>query len=107
LLLKQAILFGVLIDRPRESCAKARLVRAAIRVMDGVGVSQDLSVITVVILQHHLQGDICFARQAVLGVFMRPFAAEGNDLWMQWLLSFGELFHELLDAIFVKIGLAL
>ena len=76
-------------------------LRAAVGVMDRVGVAQHLRAVAVVVLQHDVRDDVGLARRPVLNVFIGPFAGQGDDFGMQHLLALAELLDELLDAVLI------
>ena len=88
----------VLVDCARHRAAEAGQMRAAVGIVDRVGVAQHLVVVAVVILQHNLDVDLDFlVVELLLG-----FLAERDHLGMQRLLAFVELLDELLHAVLVK-----
>ena len=80
LLLEKIILSGVLIYRAGQCRAKAGLVRTAVRIMHRVGIGQNLRIVTVVVLQDNVEGDIRFAGRSILRILMGPPSAQSNRL---------------------------
>src|SRR5262249_46343469 len=97
LLLQQAVGLGVLIDGPRQGVAKTAQVRAAIGVVHGVGVTEYLIVVAVVVLQHDFH--VHLDRFAIRGLF--ALFAKGNGFGVQHVLVLIELLDEFIDAVLV------
>ncbi len=98
---EQVVLFGVLIDRPRQGRPESGLVRATVRVVHRVGVTQDLGAVAVVVLNHHIRDDVGLPSGSVLGVFVRAPSAESDGLGMQDLLALAQLLDKLRNAVLV------
>ncbi len=101
LLFQQRIRLRVLVHRASQGRAKACLMRSTIRVVNGIGVTKQLAVVAVIILQNNVRNYIGGSRVAVLEELIRTPAGEGDDLWMQHLFAAAQLFYELLNPIFV------
>ena len=106
LVLQQVVLFGVLVDRPGQGGAESGLVRAAVGIVNGVGVGENLCAIAVVILHNDVCNNVRLFRRPVLHVFMRPLAGERDRLRVQDLFAFAELLDEFLDTVLVIKGFA-
>ena len=65
-------------------------MRAAIWIWNRIGKRQDLVVVAVVVLQHHVDKDFI------------ALSADHYRFWMQDLFVLAELFYEFFDAVFVK-----
>ena len=98
LVLEEVVALGESVDGAGERAAEAGEVGAAIRVMDGVGVAEDLVVVGVVVLEDDLDVDLD-------GFFIEGgchFFMDTNRDGVKGLLALVELFHELDDAVLVE-----
>ena len=87
---------GEIVDDAGERGAEAGEVRAALDVVDRVGVGEDLVVVAVVVLHRHIDDDV-----GERGVgFVGNAVAEDDGLFVDDVFVRVEEFHELGDAVF-------
>src|SRR5215510_10101225 len=79
---------------------------SSIRIVHGVGVSENLSVVAVVVLNDDVRCDVRFAQDTVLGEFIWTPACERNCLGVEHLLPLAHLLDKFLNTIFVEKSLA-
>ncbi len=103
LVLQEIVGLGELVDGPGERAAETGKVRAAIRIVDGIGVAEHLVVVGVVVLEDDLDVDL-----GGLVLKLQPgLLGEADGLRVQGRLALVDLLHELLDAILVVVGFRL
>src|SRR4051812_9694552 len=107
LFFKDIVLLGVLINCPGQGRTETRLMRATIRIMNRVGVTHQLGIVAVVVLQNDVQSNVGFSERAVLSKLVRTLSTKGYGLGMQDLFAFAELLYKFFDSILVKKGFPL
>ena len=105
LVLQQVVGLRILVDGARDGAAEAGQVGAAVGVVDGVGVAEDLVVEAVVVLDDGLEVDF----DGLVWGGDVGLAVEEDGLGVEGLAGLVELADELLDAVLVeeRLGLGL
>jgi hypothetical protein len=91
----------VLIDRASEGATETGEMRAAIRIVDRVGIAEDLIVVRVVVLEDDFRVNFDFL---VVELHV-GFFDDRDGFRMQRSLACVDLLNEFLDAVFVEIDL--
>ena len=100
---EQIVALGKLVDGAGESAAEAREVGAAVGIMNSVGVTEDLVVVGVVVLENDLAVDLDgFVVELELGFF-----GDANRCRVKRGFALIELLHEFRDAVLVEIDFGL
>ena len=103
--LQQVVGLGVGIHRAGERTAEAGEVRAAVAVVDAVGVAEDVVLVAVVVLHHHVHDHIVLHRLAVVVNLDVAHTVHDDGLRGDEGFVLVELVDELSDAVLVEEGL--
>ena len=100
---KKIVGLGELVDGAGEGAAEPGEMRAAVGIVNGVGVTHHLVVVGVVVLEHDFAVDLGgFVVELELG-----FLDEADGFGVERGLTLVDLLHEFLDAVFIEVALGL